>query len=114
MDFKTGVKILANLLSIADHPDHVVLLQAVARFINERLTPEVLAEHLPSGMAFPIKDGGKCAFDDQDVDQAAKILRLLQIHNVRALQTLINETIVVVQHLTADPKTDSKLGKVGF
>lgn len=65
-------------------------------------------------MAFPIKDGGKCAFDDKDVDQAAKILRLLQIHNVRALQTLINETVVVVQHLTADPKTDSKLGKVGF
>lgn len=113
-DFKACVKNLADKLSIGDHPDHVVLLQAVSCFIHDRLRAEVLAENLPTGMAYPIKEGGKCAFDDVDVDQAAKILRLLQIHNVRSLQTVINETIVMVQHLTADPKTDSKLGKVGF
>lgn len=112
--FKTCIKNLANQLSIGDHPDHVLLLQAISRFINERLRPEALAEQLPTGISYPIKEEGKCAFDDQDIDQAAKILRLLQVHNVRALQTLINETIVVVQHLTADPKTDTKLGKVGF
>jgi len=51
---------------------------------------------------------------DEDVEQAARILRLLQIQSIREMQTVINETIVDVQNLTADPRTDSKLGKVGF
>lgn len=53
-------------------------------------------------------------FDDPDLDEAAKILRLLQVHSTRDLQTAINETIVSVQSVTANPKTDTKLGKVGF
>lgn len=82
--------------------------------MHQKLSAAALAEQPPSGMAFPVKEGPRCAFDDADVDQAAKILRLLQIHHVRELQTQINETIVAVQELTADPKTDSKLGKVGM
>lgn len=113
-EFLKSVKQLADRLSVGDHCDQLVRLQAVAHLINQKLRPEVIDEPLPVGMAFPIKDGDKCAFDDKDVDQAAKILRLLQIHNLRALQTVINETIVMVQHLTADPKTDTKLGHVGF
>lgn len=55
-------------------------------------------------------------FDTGDyvMNQALKVMRLLYIHDVRELQTHINECIVAVQNLTANPKTDTKLGKVGY
>ena len=37
----------------------------------------------------------------------------MYIHDLRELQTKINECIVAVQTITANPKTDTKLGKVG-
>lgn len=46
--------------------------------------------------------------------KAAKVLQILQIQNLRKLQTVINETIVLVQNYTADPRTDTKLGKLGY
>jgi len=42
-----------------------------------------------------------------------QILRLLFIHDLRDLQTKINECIVSLQTVTANPKTDTALGKVG-
>lgn len=50
---------------------------------------------------------------DKTVNDAAKILRLLHIKELRELQTQINEAIVCIQAITANPKTDTKLGKVG-
>ena len=47
------------------------------------------------------------------VNDAAKILRLLHIQDMRTLQTKINECIVAIQAVTANPKTDTRLGKVG-
>lgn len=57
-----------------------------------------------------------CGMDlgDPVLNQAAKILRLLHIQNIRQLQTQINELIVAAQNITANPKTDTKLGKVGI
>ena len=52
-------------------------------------------------------------FTDYILDEAAKVLRLLHISELRDLQTKINEAIVAVQTITANPKTDQKLGKVG-
>ena len=51
---------------------------------------------------------------DYMTQEAAKILRLLHIRELRELQTLANEAIIAVQKLTANPKTDTKLGKVGI
>lgn len=51
---------------------------------------------------------------DKNVIEAGKILRLLFIQDLRRLQTDINECIVSVQKVTSNPKTDTKLGKVGF
>jgi len=51
---------------------------------------------------------------DYMTQEAAKILRLLHIRELRELQTLANEAIIAVQSLTANPKTDTKLGKVGI
>jgi len=53
-------------------------------------------------------------FEDFMTQEAAKILRLLHIRELRELQTLANEAIIAVQSLTANPKTDTKLGKVGI
>ena len=50
---------------------------------------------------------------DKVLNDAAKILRLLHIKELRAFQTKINQTIVSIQNITANPKTDSSLGKVG-
>lgn len=50
---------------------------------------------------------------DSAVNEAAKILRLLHISQLRELQTRINEAIVAVQAITADPKTDQSLGRLG-
>ena len=52
--------------------------------------------------------------NDKIINETAKILRLLYIQDLRTLQTKINETIVSIQSLVADPRTDSKLGKIGW
>eukprot|EP01071_Lankesteria_metandrocarpae_P008218 Lankesteria_metandrocarpae@DN4906_c0_g1_i1.p1 len=41
------------------------------------------------------------------------ILRLLHCHELRSLQNHVNNTITDLQKITADPKTDARLGKVG-
>lgn len=51
---------------------------------------------------------------DEVLSRAGKILKLLFIQDLRQLQTQINESIVAVQKVTANPKTDTALGKVGF
>ena len=57
----------------------------------------------------------KCIFfiSDSAVNEAAKIIRLLHVTDLRELQTRINEAIVAVQAITANPKTDQSLGRVG-
>ena len=50
---------------------------------------------------------------DAALNNAAKVLSILYIQDLRELQTKINEAIVAVQNITANPKTDTKLGKVG-
>lgn len=48
------------------------------------------------------------------IDAAMRALRLVHLENLREVQTKINEAIVAVQELTADPRTDKRLGKVGL
>lgn len=116
-EFDAGVRELARRLNIPNHPDPVIVLEAAAR-IAERFLGKADARpqnvNRSSSMAYSIQDAEKYAFAEKNVDEAANILRLLQIHSVRNLQTVINETIVAVQEITANPKTDTKLGKVGF
>mmetsp|Transcript_62268 Transcript_62268/g.181912 ORF Transcript_62268/g.181912 Transcript_62268/m.181912 type:complete len:262 (-) Transcript_62268:121-906(-) len=51
--------------------------------------------------------------EDPEVARAASVLRLLHSIELGQLQVNINNVINGLQELTADPKTDSKLGKVG-
>jgi len=116
-EFRAGVENLADKLKICKHPDHLVTLLAICNFVSTRLNPRALSDPstvIPSGEPFPYKDT-ELGFDtgDKDVNEAAKILRLLHIQDLRSLQTKINECIVAIQTITANPKTDTRLGKVG-
>lgn len=50
---------------------------------------------------------------EKELDNAATILRMLYIEDLRKLQNEVNEMLVQVQEFTANPKTDSSLGRVG-
>ena len=45
--------------------------------------------------------------------EAAALLRLLYVSDLRRLQDEVNSLISAMQDYTANPKTDSSLGKVG-
>ncbi|KFB40632.1 AGAP001818-PA-like protein [Anopheles sinensis] len=114
-EFEEGSWKLAERLGIAHHPDHLVALRAASRVISTAYDKEALKEPVVTGQPFPIDEGKGMGFDkDEDLERCAKILRLLQIQSVRKLQTSINETIVAAQNITADPRTDTSLGKVGL
>lgn len=86
----------------------------MSRVIKDNLNKEALKQPILEGNPYPIFEGQGMNQKDEDVEQAARILRLLQIQSVREMQTIINETIVETQSLTSDsPKTDSRLGQVG-
>lgn len=108
------MKRLAVQLEVPQHPDHLITLRAISRLVQNHLSTAALKEPLLKNTGFPLADmyGGEA--NHPELETPIKILRLLQIQSVRQLQTGINETIVAVQNITADPKTDSKLGKVGF
>lgn len=53
------------------------------------------------------------AVDDPELKRAAVILRMLHGIELRGLQVNINTVINELQQLTADPKTDARLGRVG-
>ncbi len=124
--FGSGVQALAKILKVVSHPDPSVLLEAVKIVIEEKVseaavdaagTPEVedgvarVAKKKRKFLVTPLE----CGFDlgVPALDEAAKVLRLLHIQELRHLQTHINELIVSVQTITANPKTDQSLGKVG-
>ncbi|XP_077462165.1 RNA transcription, translation and transport factor protein [Stigmatopora argus] len=115
-DFKAGVLALANILKIQRHDDYLVMLKAIRILIQERLSPEAIAKASQSREGVPVAlDKHILGFDtgDATLNEAAQILRLLHIEELRELQTRINEAIVAVQAVIADPKTDHRLGKVG-
>jgi len=116
-EFKDFVTKLAKLLNIPMHEDYLITLNAVRIFIQERLTTtNKTDDENKSSKSRKVKlESLELGFETGDpmLDNAAKALRLLHINELRQLQTDINNAIVAVQALTADPKTDSRLGKVG-
>merc|ERR1712107_312137 len=51
--------------------------------------------------------------DDPEVKRAACVLRLLHGNELRELQVHINQVVNELQQLTADPRVDARLGRVG-
>ncbi|KAK2104200.1 hypothetical protein P7K49_018056 [Saguinus oedipus] len=131
-DFKAGVMALANLLQIQRHDDYLTIMlialeqfysdhvsfnhKAIRILVQERLTQDAVAKANQTKEGLPVAlDKHILGFDTGDavLNEAAQILRLLHIEELRELQTKINEAIVAVQAIIADPKTDHRLGKVG-
>ena len=120
-DFREGVRRLADLLNVSQsHPDHLVTLEACCKVIQNRLSQKgmknvkILASK--KGESFNLKDhdfGVPKDITDPVLKEAVKILRLIHLHNLRELQSDINAAIETVQAATANPKTDTRLGKVG-
>ena len=117
-DFKTGVNTLADLLKIPRHVDHLVTLEGISNLVKERLEPEPL-----KSQSKLIREGTPIKFEelisgfdieDKNLNYAASVLRYLFMNDLRQLQTNINECIVSLQSLTANPVTDTKMGKVGY
>lgn len=117
-EFKAGVTSLSMLLQVPPHHDHLEQLKACCILLKEKYSTEALEdalkvtskkdEHIPL-------DKTELGFEAGDyiMTDAAKVLRLLHLRDLRDLQTQINTAIVAVQAITANPKTDSRLGKVG-
>ncbi|KAK5647616.1 hypothetical protein RI129_002508 [Pyrocoelia pectoralis] len=116
-DFKTGIECIAQMLKISPHPNPLVTLKACSKLICSRFNQNAIKnpnDYIIKGTAFPFEDAIKgYELGDVVLQKAAKCLRLLYIQNLRELQTQCNESIVSVQNMTANPKTDTKLGKVG-
>ncbi|GFR99055.1 UPF0568 protein C14orf166 homolog [Elysia marginata] len=116
--FKAGVTSLSMMLKIPPHDNHLEMLKAICLLVSEKFSP-----HAISAIAQSAKDENELIPLDQTalgfeagdmiMTEVAKILRLLHIRDLRDLQTKINAAIVAVQAITANPKTDSRLGKVG-
>ncbi|XP_025831426.1 RNA transcription, translation and transport factor protein [Agrilus planipennis] len=116
-EFSDGIKTIAQMLNCPIHPDSLITLQALSKIICNRLNREALQKPelvVIKGTPFPFQDTN-LGFDlgDAVLNKAVKVLRLLYIHDLRDLQTKANELIVGVQSITANPKTDTALGKVG-
>ncbi|KAB0345472.1 hypothetical protein FD754_022398 [Muntiacus muntjak] len=97
-DFKAGVMALANLLQIQRPDDYLVMLKAIRLLVQEHLTQDAVAK------ANQMKEGLLVALDKHILGFDT---------GLRELQTKINEGIVAVQAIIANPKTDHRLGKVG-
>ncbi|XP_046848254.1 RNA transcription, translation and transport factor protein-like [Xenia sp. Carnegie-2017] len=117
-NLKAGILSLASMLKIPEHDDLLLKLQAIRAIIENKMTPESQANatsQKKSDLNAKFLQNMSLGFDtgDSAVNEAAKILRLLHVSELRELQTSITQAIVAVQSHTANPKTDTKLGKVG-
>jgi len=132
-EFRDGVNGMADILQITRHPDHKVTLLACEVAIKElaekklqleqqqqerereaRRNRRGRGESTPQLLPLEEMNMGQESSTNPIMDKAIKILRFLHIEDLRTLQTTINECIVAVQQVTADPKTDTSIGKVGF
>ncbi|EFN82210.1 RNA transcription, translation and transport factor protein [Harpegnathos saltator] len=115
--FKVGVGTIAKLLRVPQHSDHLVTLQACSKLVCNKLNAEAVKQpnivNIKGKSLTAMTIGPGFNMGDKMLDNAARGLSLLYIQDLRNLQTKINETIVAVQNITANPKTDTKLGKVG-
>lgn len=103
---------MANHLKIPVHLDNLTTLKAIQTYIQNRLNEQSNdAQHKSIYQLDEIPLGFEV--ESKELSDALKLLRLLYVNNLRDLQTNINQILVQVQSLTANPKTDTSLGRVG-
>ena len=95
-------------------------LAAARRAVAEEIIPTVGASGLAASSAshapvpplseVPLGFSTGCG---ARVDRAAALLRVLYLRDLRALQGAVDAAVVEAQEYTANPRTDSSLGRVG-
>lgn len=86
---------VCTLAGVGPHVDPKFRLAALAKILNTKPHPDPPAT------------------EANVIQQPADVLKLLFVQDLRELQTTINEALVAVQMVTADPRTDTTLGRVG-
>lgn len=113
-EFKMSTNKFCDLLKIPNHSDHLLRLESavilIQELVHEKSEQKSAKEY--SDISTTPKDLG-FNLGKESLDQAAMALRLLHLDELRKLQTNINEVIVKVQNVTANPKTNQNLGRVG-
>eukprot|EP00033_Pygsuia_biforma_P001449 GCRY01001637.1.p1 GENE.GCRY01001637.1~~GCRY01001637.1.p1 ORF type:complete len:180 (-),score=33.03 GCRY01001637.1:34-573(-) len=122
-EMKEAISNLARCLDIScKHVDKGLLLEEIAHFVAEKLSPEGLEKWTHANPDYnhskerPVNEKNfDLGFETgaNVVDNAARVLRILYVQDLREVQTHVNELISRLQDLTADPKTNASLGKVG-
>jgi len=132
---------LCKFLNIPMHPtDNAITCSAIATFIKDKFNPMALKnyeeylkektkeeQNKTTNISDPWKEvqnyediiryyGNTLGFEtgDQKVDAAAIILKALYLLDARSAQNQFSEIITFLQRFTADPKTNTGLGKVGW
>jgi RLL motif-containing protein 1 len=77
------------------------------------------SDRAPRRARVPLAGLGSVAFPlgfetgSDSVDSAARVLRMLHVSSLRSLQDEINRITATMQEYTANPRADSRLGRVG-
>jgi hypothetical protein len=117
IELRAEVDNLAKLVALERKSDESdpELLQRISRQVRLLLTEGSMKSLMAQGSeGTPLQDF-PLGFDTQDavVNQIALVLRMLYLFDFRELQNDLNALIVLGQEYTANPKTNSGLGKVG-
>eukprot|EP00026_Physarum_polycephalum_P013803 Phypoly_transcript_14245.p1 GENE.Phypoly_transcript_14245~~Phypoly_transcript_14245.p1 ORF type:complete len:262 (+),score=23.40 Phypoly_transcript_14245:51-836(+) len=128
LQFKVALTELTGLLNIPINNDPAILLNTIQKAIKSKFSKATLATvtdtntNLNTNVNPALHNDTSINADkfplgfntgESKVDMASTILRLLYIKDLRELQTSINDLIVSVQGFTANPRTNTVLGKVG-
>ncbi|TRY78464.1 hypothetical protein TCAL_12932 [Tigriopus californicus] len=128
-EFKSQVAQLAKELKVTPHPDPVITFEAcciVIKALVDKRDNESPSKSKEKPTK-PFNEPPKKRSDPDDIIinqlqelqkepglcRALKVLRLLNLKDLRGLQDEVNNTIEQIQALTANPKTDTRLGQVG-
>ncbi|KRZ93560.1 Adenylate kinase isoenzyme 6 [Trichinella sp. T8] len=124
--FEDFVQTIANLLGVTSHPDIVTTLKSAMNIVKLRngavnsalsakcsISPNEKKLESLSAEAIDLSDfESALEIKDKALVEVAAVLRMLYVKKLRLVQSQINELITVVQEMTANPKTDQRLGKV--
>jgi len=114
---------IADQLHIPVHDDPSVLIRSISKLASRKLSAAAIEQ------AKQEQSKGQSSKSDSQInnakfplgfstgaeklDKAATVFRLLYVSDLRRLQTKINDLLVSVQNFTADPQTNTNIGRVG-